>query len=571
MLQSGISMLKQNLKVKPRTKQAPKNTANSLRTEDEIDALNVLAWKLRIRQPKRSQALSEKTAGLSKTGIYSEQNYHKGLAASLITRAFLAGEIGNLDTSLANCMEALALLENQPLSKTLVDAWYTLGWTNYYLSNYPAALEFGIKSMNLARELEQQEKEAWALDLVASSYKDPTQAFQMYEQAMHIFEKLHIIEGQSRILNNWACIFLEEGDYTSALDTSKRSLQLVKRGPLKREQINIHGTMGEIYLAMGNHTQAKKKLLEGLELVNKHGPDIGYMYILVDLGEVYLAQNDLERAERQLLEAVTISTKMETRHEQSRCHQLLSELYERQGKFKKALSHYKVSQNLKDSVVGENAAKQIVALKISHQIENSQRDAEIQRLQNAKLQQEIDEHKRTHAILENLATRDPLTNLFNRRHFLTLAEQEWKRATRYNHPISVLMMDVDHFKQINDQFGHAAGDQALITVANLLQAVLRTTEIAGRYGGDEFAVVLPETNGAKALIVGKRIHEKFLKHTVHAETGMGFKMELSIGVADFPNENGRPVSSLNELLNQADQALYVAKRSNNNRTHLYSE
>jgi diguanylate cyclase (GGDEF)-like protein len=195
---------------------------------------------------------------------------------------------------------------------------------------------------------------------------------------------------------------------------------------------------------------------------------------------------------------------------------------------------------------------------------------EIQRLQNAKLQLEIDEQRRIQSILENLATRDSLTNLYNRRHFLTLAEYEWKRALRYGHPFSVLMLDLDDFKQINDRFGHATGDQALIMAAGLIQGALRKIEIAGRYGGDEFAIILPETPTEKGLIVGKRIHDKVIGQSIKTNKGL-INLTVSIGVAGLSDETSDEVKSLEELLHRADLALYQAKGSGKNQVSIYAE
>ena len=132
------------------------------------------------------------------------------------------------------------------------------------------------------------------------------------------------------------------------------------------------------------------------------------------------------------------------------------------------------------------------------------------------------------------------------------------------------MLDLDHFKNINDTYGHATGDQTLITVAGIIQAALRSTEIAGRYGGDEFAVILPETIGKHGVIVSERIHNGIANQVMHTETDT-FNLSVSIGVAELSDANREQVKTLYELLNKADQALYISKKSTNNPISLFLE
>ena len=552
------------------TQQLEEKIAQAVSIQEKIDLTNSLAWQLRIREPERALALSLDSLEMSKPFEENGQAYEQGIAASLVTLSFLDGEMGKLDTSLSRSLEALSYLKDQPQPELLIGAWYTSGWAYYYSGDYPASLEFGLKSLKLAREHELKEREAWCLDLVASTYKDPSQAIQMYRDAFDIFEKLGSIEGQSRILNNWAYTLLESKEYASALEMAQKSLDLAKHAELRRDVINIAATIGEIFTGMGEYAQAQSKLREAMQLFNEHDRDISSVYILVDLGQVCLEQNELDQAEQVLYSALELSKGMEMRNEQARCHLYLSDIFERRGRFDKALEHYKKFQELRESISGEGALKQLAALRVSNQIETAQRDAEIHRLQKEKLQIELDEHKRVHAILEDLATRDPLTNLFNRRHFLNLAEQEWKRALRYGHPLCALMLDVDHFKKINDQHGHSSGDKALTTVANVIRSTLRSTEIAGRYGGDEFVVLLPETLPENGLLVAKRICQTITDYTISSDVGI-IELTPSIGVACVTKDNRRAFKSITELLNCADKALYIAKNAGKGQAHLYSE
>lgn len=551
-------------------RQLEENLSNSVSAQEKIDLTNALAWKLRIQDPERARSICEEALELSRSTDGSGQEYAQGIASSLVVLAFLDGEAGNLDTALSRSLEALSFIKDQLKPEILVGAWYTLGWAYYYTGDYPASLEFSLKSLDEAGKNRLSEWEAWCLDLVASTYKDPAQALRMYQEAYDTFEKMGSIEGQSRILNNWAYTLLEAKEYASALGLAQKSLQLAIDGGLKKDEINVSATVAEILAAMGEYEQAQSKLHFATSLFDEYGRDISSVYILTDLGQVYLQQNKLERAEQQLLDALEAANITEMRNEQARCHQYLSEIYERQGRFDEALKHYKIFRKLKDDTAGEGALKQLAALRVSHQIENAQRDAEIQRLQKEKLQIELDEHKRIHAILEDLATRDPLTNLFNRRHFINLAEQEWKRSLRYGHPLCALMMDVDDFKQINDQHGHAAGDKALISVANIIQSTLRSTEIAGRYGGDEFVILLPETRAENAMKVAGRIGQAIKEYNISSELG-AIRLSPSIGVACAISEQRKAIKSLNELLSHADKALYTAKRAGRGQSHLYSE
>ena len=128
---------------------------------------------------------------------------------------------------------------------------------------------------------------------------------------------------------------------------------------------------------------------------------------------------------------------------------------------------------------------------------------------------------------------------------------------------------MDNFKKINDQHGHAAGDKALTTVANVIRSTLRTTEIAGRYGGDEFVVLLPETSPENGLLVAKRICKTIVDYTISSDVGV-IELTPSIGVACVTNENRIVIHSLSELLNQADKALYNAKKAGRGQAQLYS-
>ena len=163
--------------------------------------------------------------------------------------------------------------------------------------------------------------------------------------------------------------------------------------------------------------------------------------------------------------------------------------------------------------------------------------------------------------LRELAIHDGLTGLINYQKFHELLETELSRAKRYKTPMSLVFADIDHFKQVNDTFGHLAGDHALKIVSKFLQDIVRTSDTVARYGGEEFSIILPETPLDGAVVATERIRKKVSKYQIDYEDKK-FSITLSFGIVCFtPDQN----ISKNDLINSADKVLYKAKRSGRNR------
>jgi diguanylate cyclase (GGDEF)-like protein len=161
--------------------------------------------------------------------------------------------------------------------------------------------------------------------------------------------------------------------------------------------------------------------------------------------------------------------------------------------------------------------------------------------------------------LKRHATIDSMTGLFNRRHFLDQADAEWSRFQRYQRPLSMLMVDIDHFKQVNDRYGHAVGDETIVAVAGACAKGKRQSDIVGRLGGEEFAILLPETDLAQSTIVADRLCKAIAGHVMMAHKAE-FKVTASIGIAAA----SVGMSGLDVLMRAADQALFQAKAQGRN-------
>jgi len=166
-------------------------------------------------------------------------------------------------------------------------------------------------------------------------------------------------------------------------------------------------------------------------------------------------------------------------------------------------------------------------------------------------------------VLEELAFTDSLTELHNRRHILKLANDEFERAQRFDHPLAIMMTDIDDFKNINDTYGHMIGDQVLIEVADRLRYQLRSIDLLGRFGGDEFVILLIEADLDATQGIAQRVHQSISNRPVKTDRGE-LSVTLSMGIAVIATQHTNPQM----LLQAADDALYIAKSAGKNQIEI---
>jgi diguanylate cyclase (GGDEF)-like protein/PAS domain S-box-containing protein len=172
---------------------------------------------------------------------------------------------------------------------------------------------------------------------------------------------------------------------------------------------------------------------------------------------------------------------------------------------------------------------------------------------------DITDRKKLQEELRQQATTDELTKVSNRRHFIELAQSEIKRAIRLKRPPAIALIDIDHFKQVNDTFGHATGDQALVAFTKICQKHIREIDVFARFGGDEFVLLMPETNQEQAYDVLERVRLALTAQPMHLD-GKPVALTISSGIASLTNDQ----ESFDMILSQADQALYRAKEAGRN-------
>jgi len=225
---------------------------------------------------------------------------------------------------------------------------------------------------------------------------------------------------------------------------------------------------------------------------------------------------------------------------------------------------------LYEQLVGRSARARFIALQVGHELSTAQRERDVAldsrrsveddhrrlALLNEALQVKIAETQMLHARLQEQAVRDPLTGLHNRRHLFDVAPGLLELARRNDRPLCVALIDLDHFKLLNDTYGHQAGDAELQRFAGLLPQLLRRSDVICRHGGEEFVAVMPDIDADGAAAVLSRLLEVYQTPTQDCGARRPPSCSFSAGIAIFPKHG----HTLEQLLSRADRALYSAKR-----------
>jgi len=439
-----------------------------------------------------------------------------------------------------------------------------LGSGYLVLGAYPEALQHLLRALNLYRALADQPGEAAARSSVGRLYlllDDAPKALPHLEQALDLAQRTSNRRLEAEIHDNLCNALRSLGQVKSAGTHGLRSIEIYQELGYHAGEAEALSSVGDLYLEQGDYAQALNFLTLTAEVSQKVGRRQEVARALRRIGTLHAREARLDLALNYLQRGLAAAEESTARQEIIRCHAELVEVYKQLGDSASALDHFEHFYRAERALFDEESDRRLKTIEIVHNVENTRKDAEIHQLRNVELQREVDERKQAQAALERLATIDPLTNLANRRYFLELAARAFYQAQRYNRPLSVVMIDIDNFKHINDTFGHAVGDKVLASVAARMQEVLRRSDILGRYGGDEFVVLLPETGSEGARRMTERLRAAV--STMRAGSGdPDLPVSLSVGVS---SSFGLSSVTLDELLQRADKALYTSKQSGRDR------
>ncbi|MBN1982849.1 MAG: diguanylate cyclase [Chitinivibrionales bacterium] len=536
---------------------------------EQIDLYNELAWEYRLKDRTKLHHFSQEAHALSTTGRFAESHYKKGIIASLRNLSYISNFSYKFDQAISQGLDALGLLESQEYPVVKIDVLQNIGWANFSLSNYEEACEFYNKGVVLARQLGDKRREANMANTLCITYgelNDLTAAEKSFDTALKLFIEMEDRRGEAIVNNNMALVYEKFKRFDDALHKALYSHQLAQQYqfiPIIEMSLD---TLTLLCIAKADFAQALVYADQFWRCFENRSDRQEAVRPLLYYGTIYYHIDNAELCQRYLGEAIVVAEKFSRGKELYECYELLSKHYERHGMMKEAFEHFKKFSTIRNNTQRELREKRLAALKAAHKVETAKRNAEIYRLGNIALQEEISQCEKNKAQLEEMVISDPLTGLNNRRYFFENAQRILEQALATQNPLSVLMADVDHFKRVNDTHGHGVGDQVLVTISKLLRQNVRTEDMVCRYGGEEFVILLYGHNQSQAWSVAERIREKIQETILPLLSGI-LTVTISVGIATFVSGQR---CSIDALIEQADNALYEAKKNGRNQTIIFT-
>ena len=570
-----------------------------------IDVLADEAWPIRSSDPARARSLAREALRLAEAACYPV-----GIALALRTlgvqQFYLHSDYEGAEALLRR---ALALLDEAGEVRGRADVLNSLGWVHRHAGRYSEAMRLQVESLHLYRASGNRAGEALALGSVGGVYHllgDLGRALEHYQASLALRNEIGDVSEIAYPLSNIAVIHGMMGEPERAIEYTRRALEIHENGDVRAAAVCLVN-LGNAYVDLGDDDRAQQFLEQAAArfaeldnygdeasclcdigriherrgddrqafsfyrhsqtLLERSGAQMHLPETLMRLGALRVRIGEVEAGLADLHEALRVAESQGARQHVHAAHEALATAYEATGDAAGALEHHRAFHAVWREVYGTETNLRIQHAVVRAEVQQTQREAEILREKNEALTRADEEKARLlgqlreqAAELERQTREDALTGVSNRRHLDAQLAAEWERAVRFGRPLTVAMVDIDFFKQINDRFSHAVGDEVLRTVARILRENTRGVDGVARYSGEEFCLVLVEATADEAAQLCDRLRARIADYE-WSSIRPGLSLTVSIGVAGLHEGADAP----DALLAAADLRLYAAKHAGRNR------
>lgn len=531
-------------------------------------AINKAAYELRNQNPELGQSQLAQAFSLLTDLPLASPDVQKTFAECLITSAGLYYSCSEFEDGIIKLHEAYQYFEGLQDKYGMARTCNVYGVIYQPLGNFAQALEYYLQALTL---LEDTPKTDYFhivvignLGLIYLEMGEYKEAEYYLQESLKYAEEIHndVIAGD--VYDNLCKLYTYQKDYEHAREFGERALQCFINTEHVRGESDAYNSLGHVHMAQDDPQKALEYHRRALPLTQ----ELAHRYEEAEscrfIARALCALDNVQEALISINAALIIADELEVPQLIYRSHREKANIYKKIGDFEAALKHHELFYAVKEKVFKQDSERRVRTMALMEQLKDAQEQSEFLQQKNETLEKEINTRKRLQSQLEYIATIDPLTELFNRRAFFHKIESVINEQGAA--PIAAILLDVDNFKDVNDQYGHLAGDLALRKVGELIQKAIRNDQLPCRFGGDEFAIFLPDTSLQQAKKFATQLHTQILDTIIEFKE-MKIPFEVSLGIAIAENMD----VEIDNLLDRADQALYEAKAAGKNQIKIYED
>ncbi len=530
-----------------------------------INSLNAAAQDMISLAPTEGLDLSKRAYQLATSVEFQRDPYPKGVADALYNMSHFHLEQGDTMLALAQAKEALQIYIELNKSLNQASTLRLLGMIYLLQNEYNKAMTSLLKALELARHLPDPRLLGEITLTIGQTYLASGEfepALTELKKAIALFQNKDLSVQLSFAYNYLASVYKMLGDYEIFEQYLRRSAELADDLRIIPVRIDNFRQNGQSELRKGNLDAAGEYFEQARQLAEHQGYQTEKISCDIWLSEVDHYRGNLDAAVERLLSANARAQSIHYEKGCLRADRKLAQVYAELSDYRKAFDHFQSFYQIEQRIKREKNDLKYMTLETIVRTEALQKEARIIQNKNDQIEKEISERKWVEEALRQSEDKyrrvlnlDATTTVNTLRYFYDLAEQEIQRVNRYPHPLSVLIMDIDQFSAVNKRFGFVIGDQVLQWVARRLKDLLRVVDVIGRYGGDAFIMLLPETDLENAHIVANRI----CRHFADADFEVaGEKLSLAFhgGLVEYEKD-----MQVDVFIQRANQALEAAQHS----------
>ena len=485
------------------------------------------------------------------------------VANSLFTRGLLSIDTTNYEVAISSIYQALPLITDQKDDLLNGRALEVLARANFYIGNTTEGFEFCWQALGFYENLDNPRWQAGLYNLVGKQYLEMGQgewAERYFQLALNQLEGMDINKSFADIHLNLCLLDTRSGDYDQAIRHANEAVAIYRSFNVMEKLTKALVILARVYEARKDHDNALSVLRQAMQITEDHHLLYRQVRVLLAFGQISIEQQDFDLAFEYLHRALGLSEQLNMRREGYKIHRSLARGYKLTGDVNRSLDHFEDFYRLEKQNEMDQEVQRVRSLEIMRQMEQTQKKSKLFSQESRLLREQLNTLRKTSLSGTPIQITDPLTGLLNRRHFLTILENDHLNVEHYGKVVSMIMLDIDQFKRVNQEYGNLIADQVLVELAQMIQLEFRQRDLVWRISGEEFIVLLPNTICEHAKILANRLINHI--RTSNFEINQyNIRITISMGIACTDASNEKRVDI---LLDHASQAWSIAKQKGGN-------